>query len=514
MLVGLADRAECRQLWIPQRTALLVQRDAGDQRDGQNGPTQRLKPLEAAFESLAERRQVATPDCFTGQLRQHETRHQRRRQHPGQRIQAELGQPGKAREKQGGKAGNRGQHAEPDGRPEAFAPGIDTHPAGLHEVVDRVIDRLADQRRAEADGDTEDRAVGQADRDNAGQCAGDDGQQAEREQPERAIDEEQHGNDRHAADQRQLAHLVLDRCPRIDREQAGPGERQAGLAQAARRAALGELLANQLDGGFLPVGIGAEGAGLDQQHGAFAIARGPDAGAAVRLGAGIELAENGDQFTGRVAGEQRLEHHAGRRGQQVDAVGDGLFQTIGRETFRRDLRTEQVAVLEQEIAVGRLAVAFAVLDRGEFGPLDEPAAQVARQRRPLGDIAAADRDHEQPGNGPFLELIDQHLLFRCRLGRQEKRHVGREPAVPDDGRPGQHGQQPEQEGAAGGRLHRLSIGSMLITERSPSACRYSMLRIWFLLPLTMMRWTMAAIFWSLGSSVSVHFSALPARNSA
>ena len=38
-----------------------------------------------------------------------------------------------------------------------------------------------------------------------------------------------------------------------------------------------------------------------------------------------------------------------------------------------------------------------------------------------------------------------------------------------------------------------------------------MTRTWFLLPLTVMRCTRLAIFWSLGSRVSTHLSALPAR---
>ena len=76
---------------------------------------------------------------------------------------------------------------------------------------------------------------------------------------------------------------------------------------------------------------------------------------------------------------------------------------------------------------------------------------------------------------------------------------------------GQQGQQPDQEGTARDPGHRDSIGSMVNSERSPSACRYSMLRTRPRPPLTVMRWTSAAIFCSLGSRVSVHLSELPAR---
>ena len=103
------------------------------------------------------------------------------------------------------------------------------------------------------------------------------------------------------------------------------------------------------------------------------------------------------------------------------------------------------------------------------------------------------------------------LLLGARMRGQEKGHIGREAGVPDNGRAGQHGEQPEQESTAGRHLHLSSIGSIFITERSPSACRYSMLRIWFLLPLTTMRSTSAAIFCSLGSNVSTHLSCVPAK---
>ena len=35
---------------------------------------------------------------------------------------------------------------------------------------------------------------------------------------------------------------------------------------------------------------------------------------------------------------------------------------------------------------------------------------------------------------------------------------------------GQHGQQPEQEAAASAQFHLVSSASMVISERSPSAC--------------------------------------------
>ena len=271
---------------------------------------------------------------------------------------------------------------------------------------------------------------------------------------------------------------------------------------------------DQADGAFLAVGVGAEGGGLDQQHGAFAVARGPYAVADVGLGAGVEAGNQRDQFAGRVARQQRLDHHAGRRGEQVDAVADGLAQAIDREALGRDGRAEQVTVLEQVVAVGVRAAGFAVLDRDEFRQFFQTGAQRARGRRAVGRVAAGDGDHQQARDDAFLQLVDQHLLLGAWFCRQEEGHVGREAAVPDDDGAGQHGQQPQGERAAGWAGHLPlpgSTGSILSTTRSPSACRYSMMRTWFLLPVTVMRWTMLAIFWSLGRSVSTHLSELPAR---
>ncbi len=382
---------------------------------------------------------------------------------------------------------------------------------GLHEVVDGVIDRLADQRRAETDGDPEDAAVGQADRNNAAQRAGNDRQQTEPEQPEGAVDEEQHGDDGDRTDQRQAADFVLDCRPRIDGEQAGAGELELGVGYAGGLGAGGKLATQAVDCGFLAIGIGAEGLRLDQQHRPFAVARGPDAVAAVGLGTGVQAGKHFDQFAGRVARQHRLEHHAGRRGEQVNTVGNRRLQAGHREAFRADRRTEQVTVLEQEGTVGILTAGFAILHRDKFGHFCQSTAQVAGNGGALFGIAAFDGQHQETGNDAFLQLIDQHLLFGGRVRGQEKGHVGRETRVPDNGRARQHGEQPEQESTAGRHFHLSSTGSMLITERSPSACRYSMLRIWFLLPLTMMRRTSAAIFCSLGSNVSTHLSCVPDR---
>ena len=76
--------------------------------------------------------------------------------------------------------------------------------------------------------------------------------------------------------------------------------------------------------------------------------------------------------------------------------------------------------------------------------------------------AFSDDEHRLP--------IDQHLLLSRWMRRQKEGHIGGEPAIPDNGGTGQHGQQPEQEAAASAQFHLVSSASMVISERSPSAC--------------------------------------------
>ena len=88
------------------------------------------------------------------QMRQHKTSHERSGDQPGNGVQPELRQTRKARQEQRGKAGDRRQHAEPDGGPETLDPALPILALllGLHEQVDRIIHRLADQRGAKSQG--------------------------------------------------------------------------------------------------------------------------------------------------------------------------------------------------------------------------------------------------------------------------------------------------------------------------------------------------------------------------
>jgi hypothetical protein len=496
---------------MPHAVPVRHQVDSGQRGEEQHRPAPGVQGGDAARRGPAETGEVAGGGPARGEMRQDEAGDQRGGQHAAERIQAELGESGKAGKDQRAEAAHGGQDPEADRRPEAFAPGGDADTAGLDEVVDRVIDRLADQGGPEADGNAEHRAVGQTDGDDAGQRTGSDRQQAEQQQPRRTIDEQQDGDDGDRADQRQAGHVALDRLARIDRKHAGTGKLQAGVGDPGWRGGGGKFAADAGDRCLLAIGIGTERPRLDQQHRPLAVARGPDAFPAARLGAGIQPAQHFDQLAGRVARQQRLQHQPGRRRQKVDAVGDGGAQAVDREALRVDRRTQQIAMLDQEVAVDSDGAGFAVPHGNEPGHGGQPAPQVARQGGALARIATGDGEDQQAGNGAGADLIDQNLLPGAGVDGQEKGHVGDEAAVPDDDRAGRHGQQPDHEGAPRDPGHRDSIGSMVNSERSPSACRYSMLRTRPRPPLTVTRWTSAAIFGSLGSSVSVHWSEVPAR---
>ncbi|KFB69314.1 MAG: hypothetical protein CAPSK01_001060 [Candidatus Accumulibacter vicinus] len=142
---------------------------------------------------------------------------------------------------------------------------------------------------------------------------------------------------------------------------------------------------------------------------------------------------------------------------------------------------------EQKLAVSVVTACFAIAYGDELGLAGEPRTQFAGQRCPLPGIAAADAQHQQSRDCTLPELVDENLLAGAGVCRQEERHVGREAAVPDDRRAGEHRHRPENEGTEGGDGHCSGRCSMLITARSPSACRYSML--WMRL-----RWPAILIF--------------------
>ena len=149
-------------------------------------------------------------------MRQDKTGHCRGRGQPGNRIQAKLRQPGKSGQQQGREAEDRGQHSQADGRPETLDPALLVRAIlfRLHEQVDGVVHRLADQRGAESQGDAMHRAKAQTDCRNPCQRAADHGQKAQGHRGKGAIHQQQQGGDERDPDDGQAADLAFDALAR------------------------------------------------------------------------------------------------------------------------------------------------------------------------------------------------------------------------------------------------------------------------------------------------------------
>ena len=85
---------------------------------------------------------------------QHEARHARGRDEPADRVRSQLREARKSGGQKRSESAHRSQHAETNGGPPASAASSSAaglrQPARLHEEIDRIVHRLADQRDSEA----------------------------------------------------------------------------------------------------------------------------------------------------------------------------------------------------------------------------------------------------------------------------------------------------------------------------------------------------------------------------
>ncbi|MDR8822842.1 hypothetical protein FEQ05_06588 [Burkholderia pseudomultivorans] len=456
-------------------------RARGDDEHGQR-PAQPRRGVGRAREHCADARHVADRDVRAAQVRQHEARDERGGRQPDDRIQPELHEARKAGEQHRREAADGGQHAEPDRRPVRGKPRARrvgrarrTGLRRLHEQVDRVVDGLADQRRAEAEREPMHGAEHDTDRRDAGRDAGQHRQQAQRERARRAVKRQQQRDDQHDARTRQAFDVVPDRVARLDREHARARHRErAGgrVRQSLRRG--GECAAHRVDRACLRIGVGAGGGRLHDEHRARAVARCPDAVADRRLRAAVELVDERADFAGRVARQQVLRDEAGGRAQQVEAVAERLVQAGGGEALRRDRRAQQVAMLEDELPVARVVHRFAVVDRRELRIGAQRGGHAPRQRRTRGRVAAVDRDQDQPRHDAVAQLIDQHLLAGARRARQERGQVGREARAADRDPARDEREQPYEHRALPQRVQAARDGrgpGALVHQLAGTGCR-------------------------------------------
>ena len=282
---------------------------------------------------------------------------------PRKREDAELRQTRKAREDQRREADQRGEEAEPHRRPALALPACCRARAAvrLHEVVDRVVDSFADQRRAEAERHAVDLAEDEAHGGDAREYARRDRNDGDGERTQRGEGDQQQGDDEHRAEHGEPLDLALDAGPRRDREAAGAGDHEA----KPRRGGAVESSADRGDCALLAVEVSAVGGGRRDEHGARRAARDPDAVLAFGRVRRRERFGDAQGLAGRVAIEDRLQQRAGRRAEQRHGVVDRVAQSRRREPARVDGRAERVAMREEESAGVGPGRGVAVVDRRE-----------------------------------------------------------------------------------------------------------------------------------------------------
>ncbi len=282
----------------------------------------------------------------------------------------------KAREQQRAEAQHRRGHAQADGRPETRLPGPAVRAAGLHEVVNAVVHRLAHQRGTEAGGDGEHETVHLPHHHQARERAAHRRHQREQQRAPAPEHKPQQHADADGAGQGEPRHVGFDGRARLHREHAGAGQLEPQSAWRGHR----QLVEHRLharSGLGLPVRVGACRPGLQQEQRALAVARGPDAIGHGRLSLRLPAHQHLECLARGVGRELCLERQPGRRGHDVDRVEDGLAQAVVREALFVHHRAERVAVALQHGEFAVEGVEFTVLHRHEVRVGREALAQSA-----------------------------------------------------------------------------------------------------------------------------------------
>ena len=405
---------------------------------------------------LARRREI---DGTRRQVRQHVARHQRRRTQAGDGIQTQLRQPRKAGKHQRGKAEHRSQHAQPDGGPETLRPGSTAcSPAGahtprLHEVIDAVVHRLADQRGAEPHGNAMHHPEHQTHGRNAHHHRREHRHQTHADRPRGTVDQQQQRQHRQKTGHRQARGFAADGVARIDGKHRRPGKQQLDrLQRRILRLNVGKRLSHRAQRLLLGIRIGAGRARLRHQDGPLSVPGRPHTTPARPVGA-VQLIHQRQQLAGRVTRKEFLEQHAGRGAQHVDGLRDGLAQPLHAEMPVLDGRAEQIAVLEQEDTV--------LLER-LGGPIGHDGKAIAgahlpgqRLRSCLALLLRAPfQPHQQHArHTAHGDLVHQQLLLLARTLRQKGRHVGSKGAAGDHQHADHQCQQPDPDRPATPETH-------------------------------------------------------------
>ncbi len=349
----------------------------------------------------------------------------------------------------------------------------------------------------------------QADRRHAGSRAARNRHEAQAQDPRRTVKRQGHGADQQRGDQRKPQSVALDGGARIDREHAGPGQQQFGLAAARLR----ERAADRAQHAFLGVDVVSRGAGLRYEQRPAAVAGKPYAipGYGPRLPfQPLHQLDQLDQLAGRIVGQRTSQQHAGGRGQQLQVLLQARAQPLRRKAPGRNGRAQQIAIAPQEFPVFGEPGVLAVADGGQAVLLAQRRSQPLADPRQCFGRRTLDSDQDETRHHAVAQLLDQQLLRGRRRARQEGGNVGCEGCAGDDcdarrdeDEPGSH--RPFRRAA-----HSASP-AIVITERSPCVSMISMVPIRLRLPPMRISLTTFCMSGSTGFSVRRHWRSLPSR---
>ena len=149
-------------------------------------------------------------------------------------------------------------------------------------------------------------------------------------------------------------------------------------------------------------------------------------------------------------------------------------EALGGEAFCAHAGAHEIAPASQQRLLAGEARELAVGDDRKLRILRQRSSERPARLRQRVRRGSFDRDQDQARRDPFAQLPDEQALRRRRRGRQERREVGGhdEPAGEPDGR-GADRDGPDRDRRDGAARHRAS-GWIVVTERSPPASSTSM----------------------------------------
>jgi hypothetical protein len=361
-------------------------------------------------------------------------------------------------------------------RQRSFDPAAHRRPARrsmrLHEIIDRVIDRFADQRDAESQRDAVDRTEAERHRRDAGERTGRDRQQAQqnrcrRSDTPRAATCDDQGGTR----DRQPHGGRLDLAARRTANTPGPAHARRKARRKPRTPARRARSNAPLDRGhraLLAVGIGARGARRGDQQRAPAVARAPDTvdvagGACAAAGRRFAASRRSDRAQ---AAASRL---AGGRGELIETLLIAARRPARRSAAGRP-RAQHVAMLEQNSDRARRSCIRSIARCSNSGADRNASRSPSRIARAQRGVAALDRNRESPAR-PGRRAIDRPEAAAalsaapagtrtCRRCSARARRQNRE----------RREQQPERDGVAAASRHGGAAGAASsASDRRPFA---------------------------------------------